>query len=181
MRSGEVWSAGYQPAGVDPDAYEVAFSEGRAEFVRQDGSLKTTLEVAVSPENDAEIRRISLTNLGNRTREIELTSYAELALAPHGDDVAHPVFSKLFVETEYVADAGALLATRRRKSDEETEIWAAHLAVIEGETSGNIQFETERGRVLGRGQRLRSPVSVTEGWPLSNTVGPVLDPIFSLR
>ena len=181
MRSGEVWSAGYQPAGVDPDAYEVAFSEGRAEFVRQDGSLKTTLEVAVSPENDAEIRRISLTNLGNRTREIELTSYAELALAPHGDDVAHPVFSKLFVETEYVADAGALLATRRRKSDEETEIWAAHLTVIEGEASGNIQFETERGRFLGRGQRLRSPVSVTEGWPLSNTVGPVLDPIFSLR
>ena len=36
-RSGEVWSAGYQPTGVEPDFYEVAFSESRAEFTRQDG------------------------------------------------------------------------------------------------------------------------------------------------
>ena len=62
--SGEVWSAGYQPSGVEPDSYEVAFSEDRAEIVRRDGSLTTTLEVAVSPEDDAEVRRVSISNLG---------------------------------------------------------------------------------------------------------------------
>ena len=180
-RSGEVWSAGYQPTGVEPDFYEVAFSESRAEFTRQDGTLKTTTEVAVSSEHDADVRRISITNLGTRTREIELTSFAELSLVPHADDAVHPAFAKLFVETDFVAGASVLLATRRRKSDDEQEIWAAHLATIEGDKSGTVQFETDRARFLGRGQSVRSPISVTEGWPLTNTAGCVLDPIFSLR
>jgi cyclic beta-1,2-glucan synthetase len=180
-RSGEVWSAGYQPTGIEPDLYEVAFSESRAEFTRQDGTLKTTMEVAVSSEHNADVRRVCITNLGTRSREIELTSFAELALVPHADDALHPAFAKLFVETDFVAGASVLLATRRRKSDDEQEIWVAHLATIEGDKSGTIQFETDRARFLGRGQSVRSPISVTEGWPLTNTAGCVLDPIFSLR
>jgi cyclic beta-1,2-glucan synthetase len=89
-RSGDVWSAGYQPTGIEPERYQVAFSEGRAEFTREDGALRTMLEVAVSPEYDGEVRRVTLTNIGGRTREIELTSYAELVLAPHAEDAAHP-------------------------------------------------------------------------------------------
>src|SRR5260370_10248037 len=49
VASGKIWSAGYQPAGVEADTYEVEFSEDRAEIVRRDGTLTTTLEVAVSP------------------------------------------------------------------------------------------------------------------------------------
>ena len=118
-RSGAVWSAGYQPSGVEPDSYEVAFSEDRAEITRRDGALTTTMEVAVSSEDDAEVRRVSITNLGNQVREIELTSYAEIVLAPHAADDAHPAFSKLFVETEFVAEVGAILATRRPRTPDE--------------------------------------------------------------
>ena len=181
VSSGEVWSAGYQPSGAEPDSYEVAFSEDRAEIVRRDGSLTTTLAVAVSPEDDAEVRRVSLSNLGTRTREIELTSYAELVLVPPMADAAHPAFSKLFVQTEFVADVGALLATRRRRSPGEREVWAAHVAVVEGESVGDLEFETDRARFLGRGHSIRTPISVIDGRPLSGTVGAVLDPIFSLR
>src|SRR3989454_6690330 len=95
-QTGEVWSAGYQPSGIEPDAYEVSFYEDRAEFIRRDRALTTTLEVVVSPEDDAEVRRGSITNLGTRTREIQGTSYAELCLAPQAADVAHPAFSNLF-------------------------------------------------------------------------------------
>ena len=181
MRSGAVWSAGYQPSGAEPDRYEVAFSEGRAEIIRHDGTIATTLEVAVSSEDDAEVRRVSITNLGSQAREIELTSYAEIVLAPHAADDAHPAFSKLFVETEFVADVGAILATRRPRSPGDPQVWAAHLAVVEGETLGDLQFETDRARFLGRGQGIRTPMAVIHGTPLSNTVGAVLDPIFSLR
>jgi len=181
VRSGEVWSAGYQPSGAEPDHYEVAFSEGRAEIVRHDGTIATRLEVAVSSEDDAEVRRVSITNFGSQVREIELTSYAEIVLAPQAADDAHPAFSKLFVETEFVADVTALLATRRRQSPEESEVWAAHLAVVEGETIGNVQFETDRARFLGRGRGIRTPVAMLPDARLSDTVGAVLDPIFSLR
>lgn len=180
-RNGQVWSAGYQPCATEPDEYEAAFSEDRAQIMRTDGALTTMLEVALSSEDDAELRRISITNHGTRLREVEVTSYAELALARPGDDVAHPAFSKLFIETEYVREVGALLATRRRRGADDPKIWAAHLAVVEGQASGDIQYETDRARFLGRGHTNRAPDSIAEGWPLSNTVGAVLDPVFAIR
>jgi cyclic beta-1,2-glucan synthetase len=181
VRSGAVWSAGYQPSGVEPDSYDVRFSEDRAEFIRRDGTLTTVLDVVVSPEDDAEVRRLSISNAGNQARDIEFTSYAELVLAPAADDAAHPTFSKMFVETEYDAKVGAILATRRRRTPSEPEIWAAHLAVVEGRTMGEAEIETDRARFLGRGRDARTPIMVMDGRPLSNTVGTVLDPIFAFR
>ena len=179
--NGDVWSAGFQPSGIEPEAYEVTFNEDRAEFVRYDGTLTTSLEVLVSGEDDAEVRRVSVANSGNRTREIDVTSYAELVLAPQADDVAHPAFMKLFVATEYLAAQGVLLATRRRRAPSEPEIWAAHLAIVDGEVVGKPEVETDRARFLGRGHSIRRPIAMTDGRPLSNTVGTVLDPIFALR
>ena len=181
VHSGQVWSAAYQPSGVEPDSYEVIFSEDHVEIRRRDGAIATTLEVVVSPEHDAEVRRVSITNLGLRTHEIELTSYAEIVLAPPAADAAHPAFSNLFVQTEFAAELGALLATRRPRSQGEPQVWAAHVVVAEGETVGELQYETDRARFLGRGRGIRTPMSVIDGHPLSNTVGAVLDPIVSLR
>ncbi len=181
VQSGDVWSAGYQPSGVEPDSYDVTFTEDRAEIGRRDGTITTTLDVVVSPEDNAEVRRVCVANAGSRIREIELTSYAELVLAPPGADAAHPAFSKLFVQTEYLAKIGAILATRRRRSPAEPEIWAAHLAAVEGEEVGEPEIETDRARFLGRGGEIRAPIAVLDGLPLSNTVGTVLDPVFALR
>ena len=181
IRSGEVWSAGFQPSGAEPDSYQVTFNEDRAEISRRDGTITTTMEVLVSAEDDAEVRRVSISNSGSWAREVEVTSYAELALAPQAADVRHPAFSKLFVETEYLASVGALLATRRRRSPTEPKIWAAHLAVVDGETKGSAEFETDRARFLGRGSGIRRPIAVIDGRPLSNRVGTVLDPVFALR
>ena len=181
VRSGAAWSAGFQPSGVDADRYSVEFREDRAELIRQDGSLSTSLEVIVSGEGDAEVRRVSITNSGARTRDLEVTSYAELVLAPQSADIAHPAFSKLFVETEYLVDVGAIVATRRRRTPSEPEIWAAHLTVVDGDVASAAEFETDRARFLGRGRPVRAPIAVTDSRPLSNSVGATLDPIFSIR
>ena len=177
--SGEVWSAGLQPLGVVPDEYEVAFGEDRAEFARRDGTLTTMMEVLVSAEEDAEVRRISVTNAGKAARTIDITSYAELALIRGADDLAHPVFAKMFVQTERLADGNAILATRRRRTPTEPEIWAGHLVVAEG-AAGDIGAETDRARFLGRGRTLRDAAAM-DGTALSNTVGTVLDAVLSLR
>ncbi|MGA7785281.1 MAG: glucoamylase family protein [Candidatus Acidiferrales bacterium] len=179
-QSGNVWSAGYQPTGAEPDEYEATFYEDHAEIRRRDRSLSTLLEVTVSPE-DAEVRRLSITNLGARARNIQVTSYAELSLAPQAADLAHPAFSNLFVETEFVADIGAVVATRRKRSADETAVWVAHVLAVEGEIIGDLQYETDRAKFLGRARDIRNPVSIFDGSALSNTVGPVLDPLVSLR
>jgi cyclic beta-1,2-glucan synthetase len=181
MHTGAVWSAGHQPTGVEADSYEAAYSEDHAEFSRRDGSISTKLIVLVSAEHDAEIRRVSITNYGSRRCEIELTSYAEIALASQAADEAHPAFQNLFVHTEFVPEIGALLATRRPRSSDEKPIWAAHVAAVEEQAVGVMQYETDRARFLGRGQSVRTPIAVIDGRPLSDTAGAVLDPIFSLR
>ena len=180
LRTGHIWSAGHQPTLVEAKTYEAAFSEGHAEICRRDGDIATMLEVAISSEDDAEVRLVSVTNHGNQAHLIELTSYAEIVLAPAADDAAHPAFSKLFVQTEFEPNLGALIASRRMRTPSDAAIWVAHIAVIEGDSVGALQYETDRARFVGRGRNLRAPAAL-DGQALTGSVGPVLDPIFSLR
>jgi cyclic beta-1,2-glucan synthetase len=181
VRDGHVWSAGYQPTGVEPESFRANFYEERAVFTRKDGAISMSLEILVSGEDDIEVRRVALTNHGRTAREIELTSYAEMVLAPASADAAHPAFSKMFVQTEFVAEQGALLATRRPRDPGEARVWAVHCSAHDGSAIGGVQFETDRAQFLGRGHDLRHAVSVVDARPLSNTVGTVLDPVLSLR
>jgi cyclic beta-1,2-glucan synthetase len=179
--NGHVWSAGYQPIGRESETYEVAFFEDRAEIRRKDGPIRTIMEIIVSPEDDAEVRRLSLTNEGRGVREIELTSYSEVVLSPPAADSAHPAFSKMFVQTEFVAERGALLATRRPRDPGQAQPWMAHFNSLDGEAIGGLQFETDRARFIGRGHDLRNAASIMDARPLSNSVGTVLDPVLALR
>lgn len=178
MKSGQVWSTGHQPVCRMPDFYEVIFSSDKAEFRRSDGDVDTYLEVAVSPERLAEVRRLTLTNRGSTPLELEVTSYVELALAAHGADLAHPAFGKLFLETEYDQVSGALICRRRPRSEDQQPLFAVHVAAGDGFSQG---FETDRAQFIGRNRALAAPAALESGAELSGTVGPVLDPIFSLR
>ena len=179
--SGAVWWASAQPAGNGPEQREVIFGEDHAEYIRRDGQLATSMEVLVSGEDDGEVRRVLLVNSGRRSREIELTSYSELVLTTVAGDSAHPAFAKMFVQTEYLPEFGALIAARRPRSREETPIWAAHFAVVEGEVTADAQYESDRARFIGRGRSIAAAAAMADGAQLSNTAGTVLDPVFSLR
>jgi len=182
LRSGLLWSAGHQPVCRPTKHYEVVYSADKAEFRRLDGAIDTHLEITVAPEHCAEVRRLTLTNLDRRTHDLELTSYAEIVLAPHGADLAHPAFGKLFLETEWVASHGALLCHRRPRAAGQEPIWAIHVVSVDGQTTGaTAEFETDRARFLGRGRTTAEPAALEPGTTLSNTTGPVLDPIFSVR
>ena len=177
--TGDGWSAGVQPTRADQENHRAVFSEHHAAFTSHGQKLTTTIEVVVSAEDDAEARRVTFTNNGRRAREIDVTSYAELVLAPPAQDMAHPAFSKMFVVTDYLPELGVIIATRRRRSPHDPEVWAAHIAVIEGTETAPIQIETDRAKFIGRGRGLGS--AAIAGAPLSGTVGTVLDPIFSIR
>jgi cyclic beta-1,2-glucan synthetase len=180
VHTGAVWSAAYQPIGKEPDSYLVEFLTEKAIFQRRDGDVETRLEIAVSSEDDAEVRRISLTNRGERPCEIELTSYVEIALGTVSEDAAHPAFGKLFVETEWLPESKALVARRRPRSPNEPSLFAFHVLSIDGRPQAQVEFETDRMRFLGRGRGPDDPLAL-DGRALSGTTGAVLDPILSLR
>jgi cyclic beta-1,2-glucan synthetase len=179
VRTGAFWSATFQPTGKEPVEYLASFLPDKAVFRRTDSELETQLEVAVSPEDDVEVRRLLLRNRSERVREIEVTSYAEIVLGSASDDFAHPAFGKLFVETSYRPDVAALLCRRRPRSAEE-EMFAVHVLSVEGGLRGQVEWETDRLRFLGRGRDPREPRALLAR-SLSGRTGAVLDPIVSLR
>lgn len=181
VQSAQVWSPTTQPLGASHHHGDVLFGEDHATFSHHDKGLLTTLDVLVSGETDGEVRRISLANSGRRTREVDVTSYAEVVLAPQAADDAHPAFSKLFVLTEYLPEFGALIATRRPRTPHEPQAWAGHFAVLEGEITAAPQYGSDRAGFLGRGRNPATAAAVLQGLPLSGAVGTVLDPVFALR
>ena len=122
----------------------------------------------------AELRRLHINNRGLARRSIELTSYAEVVLAPPRSDSAHPAFSKLFIETELHADLQAILCTRRPRSKTEHTPWLCHLLAAHGVDIEAISYETDRARFIGRGRNLAQPAAM-DVEELSGTVGAVLD------
>ena len=180
-QTGAIWSAGHQPVGIAAQTAEAAFAEDRVQLSRTDGTLKTVLDVIVSPEDDATCRRVSISNLGKKSRTIDVTSYEELVLAPLDADAAHPAFSKLFVETEYDDNLGALLAWRRKRGPDDRDIHMAAFIQAEGSAAAKFEYETDRAKFIGRGRTLASPISVISGRPLSASCGSVLDPVFAIR
>ncbi|MCC5879697.1 MAG: glycosyl transferase [Idiomarina sp.] len=183
MNTDRSWSIG-GPARAplkENEETTVEFAEDHAEFIHHHPELTTSMEVLVSMEDDGEVRRLCLRNFGSKTTDIEVTSYAEIVLNTPAADQAHPAFSKMFVQTDYLPEFDAIIATRRTQAAGDKQIWAAHLVLVEGELSAEPEFESDRARFLGRGNTFDSAVALQSGRSLSNTAGTVLDPIFSLR
>jgi cyclic beta-1,2-glucan synthetase len=178
LESATTWSNTHQPLRSPERRYTWSFTPDKAEFRRSSGPCETITEIVVSAEDDAEVRRVTLVNTSRKTCQLELTSYLELALAPHRTDRAHPAFNKLFIETEWVPHCEALVARRRLRAPDDQAVWAAHLMVPESSTEAT-EFETDRAEFLGRGRTLENPEALTRR--LTNSTGAVLDPIFSLR
>jgi cyclic beta-1,2-glucan synthetase len=181
LSTGLVWSAAHQPVCAPADWYSAFLATDRVTFHRADGDIETRTEIAIVPEDSAEVRRVTVTNNSDETREIELTSYGEIVLAPPEADRAHPAFGNLFVETEWHDWCSAITATRRPRSAKEQPLWCVHVVDTGKERVGPVTYETDRSRFIGRGRSTRDPVVLEADGALSGTTGSVLDPIFAIR
>ncbi|HEX6862800.1 MAG TPA: glucoamylase family protein, partial [Thermoanaerobaculia bacterium] len=181
LGTGEVWSAcGGQEGG------EARFAMHMAELHSRHQGLSFRVMVAVSPSDDLEARLVFVVNETGQPRRLALTSYGEVVLAPSAEDRRHPAFGKLFVESEWAGDPGALCFRRRPRSPVEEPIVLGHTvvagAVPRPEHPEGVRWETDRQRFLGRGGGYRRPFALGPGAPgLSGTVGATLDPVFALR
>ncbi len=176
-----VWSAAYQPSLSVSETYEVVFSQGRAEFRRQEQNLETHTEIVVSSEDDVEMRRIHISNRSRKKRYLEVTSYAEVVLSTPGADAAHPAFSNLFVQTEILPQRDAILCTRRPRSTGDSQPWMFHLMKVDNAEIKDISYETDRSVFTGRTRSIHEPDALRKMQRLTGTQGAVLDPIVSIR
>ncbi|WP_320129383.1 GH36-type glycosyl hydrolase domain-containing protein [uncultured Sphaerochaeta sp.] len=177
----EYWSNTFQPTLKNPEKYEVTFSEGRAEYKRRDNDFDTNTEIAVSPEDPIELRRLTITNRSSDKQIIDVTSYAEVVLTKADTDAAHPSFSNLFIQTEIVEKLQTILCSRRPRSPEEHYPCMFHLMMVHEAKVPAISYETDRMKFIGRGKTIVSPNAMQILGPLSGTQGSVLDPIVAIR
>ena len=181
--SGRLWCNTYQPTGGKIEQFSVNFALDHAVFRRVDDDIESETEIIVAPEDDVEIRRMTLINRSANVRRIEITSYFELALAPHNADRQHPAFNKLFIQTEALPENRALLASRRLRIDDEPPVFVAHRITLNHDVDDSpakgFRFETDRTRFIGRGRTLARPMGALQ--KLGDNQGFVLDPILSLR
>jgi cyclic beta-1,2-glucan synthetase len=182
LDSGALWSAGHQPVRCTASRYQTRSGPGCAEIIREDAGVESRLEIAVDPDHDLEIRRLTLINRSAQRRRLSVTSYAEVCLNLPAADAGHPAFSKLFIQTEYHAATQALLARRRPRSPEEPWHWMGHgLWVTGARRNGAPEYETDRARFLGRGRSTTNPAALQARGMLSGTIGNVLDPVFAVQ
>jgi cyclic beta-1,2-glucan synthetase len=185
LDSGHVWSNAYQPTRASSSHYQAIFAEGRAEYRRRDsvgsGEVETYTEIAVSPEDDIELRRLRLTNHTSRRRELEVTSYAEVVIAPAATDALHPAFSNLFVQTEIIAPHSAILCHRRSRAPEDRSAWMFQLLIVRDTPSPAASYETDRLGFIGRCRDSAAPLAMDHPGELSGQAGAVLDPIAAIR
>ena len=179
--SGEAWSSTYQPLGRLPESYQATFSEDKVEFERRDGDISSYTQILVAPEDNVEIRHITLTNHSDKTKILEITSYLEPVLDQRADDLAHQAFNKLFIQTEFLASKKTLIATRRKRTPHDQEICGLHVVVTDAEIISEVESETSRELFIGRGRTLANAIAIKSDHPISNTCGATLDPIMSLR
>jgi cyclic beta-1,2-glucan synthetase len=173
-RANTTWSTTYQPFARERGEMSVTFSGNRAEFRRLFLGIESIMHVVVSADDDVEVRKITLLNRTRRRRFLEITSFAELALAPHGADAGHSTFSKMFVVTE--AEEGVILAHRRPRSPGDSPLWVAHMLVG---VNSNVECETDRHTFYGRDRTIVDAEALSRS--LNGSAGALLDPVASLR
>ncbi|HTB05366.1 MAG TPA: glucoamylase family protein, partial [Bacteroidia bacterium] len=161
LESGKYWSNTNQPALKKAERYEAAFSQGRVDFRVTNNEIESHTEIVVSPEDDIEMRRLSITNHSAIHRTIEVTSYAEVVLAPSNSDLTQAAFNNLFVETEILEAQHSILCTRRPRSSGERIPHMFHLMTLQGKESEHVSYETSRIEFIGRGNSTINPKALS--------------------
>lgn len=181
LESKKFSSIPYQPVGDNSKNYKAIFTSSHVVFSQEVLHLDSHLEIVVSQEDDFELRRIKIHNRTKNRRQLELTSYAEIVLSNQMADLAHPVFNKLFIETEIISSQQSILARRRTSSENQNALYYFNLLNIDHKKPYHLSYETDRSKFVGRNCSLMAPEAMQYSRELSNTDGSVLDPIAAIR
>ena len=155
------------------------FSPHMAEYHAKCGEIESNLSICVLPEENAELRRITLVNKSGKDTKIEITAFTDIALTTYEAEISHSVFAGLFVKTFY--DNGTLFAVRKPRDEKEKSYTGFMTARAEGGLCGALQYETSREHMLRRGGDVLRALKENYPEALSGTLGNVLDPCFAMR
>lgn len=86
-------------------------------------ALEITTNISLSSEFSAVLKKVSIYNNSNVKREILINTFVEPAMTDYMTNVVHPSFSNLLIETTFDEDLDTLIATKRKKTSDEPDIY----------------------------------------------------------
>jgi cyclic beta-1,2-glucan synthetase len=175
------WSATFKPSARNPNNHDASFNGHIVEFRCRNGDISIFVDVTVPPDDDLEIRKITITNQSDHQRRLRLSSYAEIILAPQAEDERHPAFNKLFIESSFLPEHNMLLFSRRPRKSDEIPVFLAHALIPGSNGTGALSYLSDRGQFIGRGGTRRRPRALmNQPEKFSGTEKRMIDPIASL-
>ena len=180
IRNKKIWTNGYNQGIDKPDKYSVSFAPDITKFVRIDGNIETKTKITVSPNDSVEIRRLEIKNLGNTDETLEISSFLEPVLSNKEQDYAHPAFNNLFMSYEYIEDSNTILAKRKKRSENQKEMFMAVNLYSEDNAIGDLEYEISKERFNGR-NNYGIPKLVENSRPLSKKIELSTDSVIAMR
>ncbi len=156
------------------------WSMHEAEFHQRWRGISIHVNIAIAAGDDVEVRKITLRNETHEPRQLTMTSAGQPVLAAAGTSEAHPAFSKLFIESEWIAELECLVFARRSRTPHETKAVLAHRLVHDSAGVTLAGFESDRAAFWGRRGMRSAPSTLGKLRPGAGQVGAVLDPIMSI-
>ena len=175
IRTKKVWKSVYTN---NVDEYKVHFTPDTNKFVRKDENIETITKIIVAPNENVEIRRIELKNIGNTEEILEVTSVLEPILSTKEQDFAHPAFNNLFLKYSMLEDNTIFIMRNKRGNVE--PIYLAVNLFSNNETIGELEYEIDKDKLYENGN-IEIPKAIKDSKPFSKTLGLVTEPIVALK
>ena len=125
--------------------YKTEFSRNSVVYHARKGLVEAVMTVLVHPMLPCEQRHITVKNHSKAHSETEILIYFEPCLNLTNDDLGHPAFSKLFIESCYDSENKLLVFTRKGRNGEPPLCLAVGFS-----DDIDFEFETSREKVLDR-------------------------------
>ncbi|MDP2818797.1 MAG: glucoamylase family protein [Polaromonas sp.] len=165
-----------------PDwSYKATFLADRVEFQAKSLELEATTSVLVSPEDDTELRTVTLLNQSAHEITLDVVSCFEAVLADPRADEAHPAFSNLFIDTRWHAPWRALMLSRKPRLQGDPAMAVAHFLAAVDANVHSIHCIADRRAFLGRNRLPAQPALLAQATQDSGTPINGLDPVAGLR
>lgn len=179
INCGEVWTNIQDKSYKKADEYKVVFSPAFCKFLRSDKQIDTVTKIAISPEDNVEVRSMKLINHRENDVLLDVISYLECALSSKDADISHPAFNNLFLIGKRYKDA-CILERRNRNANDEKR-FLIHFVFKEEDIEESFDLEMDKNRVLGSGRGIDNAIVAENDRNYTNEVLPNTNSIISYK
>ena len=167
--------------GIEKDEEgKVIFSPDCTKTIKTVGNIKLKTINVIAPDEPVEIRRIEITNEGDKPENLEVINYFEPVLSSKEQEYSHPAFNNLFVIYEQI-ETGEIIVKRKKRGFKEKDIYLGVNLYTENQTIGNLEFEINKERFFGQGNISSLPAMLELNKPFSNSLSQVTESVLATK